>query len=339
MTRAALASILAVLAAGHAAAESHEEVTVSHGYSNFGELKYGPGEPFDYVNLDAPKGGEISLWSQGNFDSFNPYTRKGVPVTGTDLLYEDLMIAAADDPYGAYCNLCVTVEYPESLDWVVMTLRDDVRFADGTPMTAHDVKFTIDLFLEQGITEFRNVIDGWFESVEVIDDHTIRFEFTEEASKRDRMGIAGLWNPFSKDWFERTGARIDESTDEPFMGTGPYVGGRRRHRPLGRLREEPRLVGGGSADQPRPLQLRRGALRVLRRRLGRARGLQGGRVHVPPGEHLAPVGDRLRLPGRARGGTSCSRRSPTARPRPRRASCSTCAASRGRTRACARPCA
>lgn len=204
-------------------AGSHEEVTVSHGYSNFGELKYGPGEPFSYVNVDAPKGGEISLWSQGNYDSFNIYTRKGVPAASTDLLYEDLMIAAADDPYGSYCNLCTTIEYPESLDWVVMNLREDVTFSDGRPMTAEDVKFTVDLFLEQGITEFRNVIDGYFESVEVTGPYQIRFEFTDEAPKRDRMGLVGLWNPFSKEWFEETGTRLDESQSEPFLGTGPYV--------------------------------------------------------------------------------------------------------------------
>ena len=75
-----------------------QEVTVSHGYSNFGELKYGPDEPLSYVNLDAPKGGEISFDAQGNFDSFNPYTRNGNVVVGTDILYEDLMVAAADDP-------------------------------------------------------------------------------------------------------------------------------------------------------------------------------------------------------------------------------------------------
>ena len=68
---------LGALAAATAWGDGHEEVTVSHGYSNFGELKYGPGEAFAYVNPDAPKGGEISIASQGNFDSFNIYTRKG----------------------------------------------------------------------------------------------------------------------------------------------------------------------------------------------------------------------------------------------------------------------
>ena len=204
-----------------------EDITVSHGFSNFGELKYGPNEPFSYVNLDAPKGGEISFATTVTFDSFNGYTRKGVAEsTGLSLMYEDLMISAADDPYGIYCYLCTTVEYPESLDWVVVNLRDDITFSDGTPMTAEDLKFTIDLFLEQGIAEFRTIIDGFFTSIEVTGPYQIRFEFSDAAPKRDRMGLVGIWNPFSKAWFEETGARLDESSDVPFMGTGPYVAGK-----------------------------------------------------------------------------------------------------------------
>lgn len=214
---------LAALAVGQARAQD-EAVIVSHGYSNFGELKYPADYPHAaYVNPQAPKGGEISVWAQGNFDSFNVYTRKGVPVSGTDLLYEDLMISFADDPYGAYCYLCTTIEYPESLDWVVVNLREDITFSDGTPMTAEDVKFTVDLFLEQGIAEFRNIVEGFFKSVEVTGTHQIRFEFNESAPKRDRIGLVGLWNPFSKKWFEETGARLDESASTPFLGTGPYV--------------------------------------------------------------------------------------------------------------------
>lgn len=206
---------------------AQDATTISHGFSNFGELKYGPDEPFSYVNVDAPKGGEASFSALGTFDSFNQFSRKGVvEPNGTDLLYENLMVTAADDPYGIYCNLCTTVEYPESLDWVIITLRDDVTFADGTPMTAEDVKFTVDLFLDQGIAEFRNVIEGYITSVEVLDPQRIRFAFSPDAARRDRMGLVGIWNPFSQAWFEETGARLDESTSTPFMGTGPYVLGK-----------------------------------------------------------------------------------------------------------------
>lgn len=218
-----IAAISATIALGVGGAGA-ETVIVSHGYSNFGELKYGPNEPFAYVNLEAPKGGEISVSTLATFDSFNTWTRKGVAeFTGGSLMYEDIMVAAADDPYGSYCYLCTTIEYPESLDWVVVNLREDVTFADGTPMTAEDMKFTIDLFLEQGIAEFRSIIDGYFTSIEVTGPYQIRFEFDESAPKRDRVGLVGLWNPFSKAWFEENEARLDESTPVPFMGTGPYV--------------------------------------------------------------------------------------------------------------------
>lgn len=221
--QAVRAMSVALVAICGGAANAQEETTVSHAFSNFGEVKYGPDfQHFDYVNPDAPKGGEVSLWSQGTFDSFNIYTRKGVPVSSTDLLYDDIMIASADDPYGLYCNLCTTIEYPESLDWVVVNLREDVTFSTGAPMTAEDLKFTVDLFLEQGIAEFRNVVDGFFESVEVTGPHQVRFEFNEAAPLRERMGLVAIWNPFSKAWFEETGARLDDSRATPFPGTGPY---------------------------------------------------------------------------------------------------------------------
>ena len=35
-------------------ADAHETVIQSHGYTNFGDLKYGPNEALDYVNPDAP---------------------------------------------------------------------------------------------------------------------------------------------------------------------------------------------------------------------------------------------------------------------------------------------
>jgi microcin C transport system substrate-binding protein len=222
-----LARSLAVLAllAAPALGDQHEEIVVSHGYSNFGELKYGPDEVWSYVNTDAPKGGEISFATLATFDSFNPYSRKGVvESTAADVIYERIFVSAADDPYAVYCYLCTTIEYPaESLDWVVINLREDVTFSDGRPMTAEDLKFTADLFLEQGIVEFRNIVDGFFKSIEVTGPYQLRFEFEPTSSRRDRMGIAGLWVAFSKEWFEETGTRLDEAADRPFLGTGPYV--------------------------------------------------------------------------------------------------------------------
>lgn len=221
--RIALGLAIAAAAGLAAGAVRAQETIVSHGFSNFGELKYGPDDVLDYVNPDAPKGGEIAQWSQGSFDSFNLSTREGTVVALSTLPYESVLTSTADDPYGVYCYLCETMEYPESLDWVIFHMRQDVHFTDGTPMTAHDVEFTFNLYQEQGIAEYRNVVSGFIESVEVLDDHTIKFTFTEDAPRRDVISFAGGTSVFSKAWFEETGTRLDEASKEPFMGTGPYI--------------------------------------------------------------------------------------------------------------------
>ncbi|OSP56750.1 extracellular solute-binding protein [Pseudoruegeria sp. SK021] len=197
---------------------------VSHGYSNFGTLKY-PADAahLDYVNPDAPKGGEISIWAQGNFDSFNQYARAGVPAALNTIGTESILTGTADDPFGAYCFLCTTLEYPEDLSWVIFNLRDDVTFQDGTPMTAEDVAFSHNLFLTQGIVEYRSLVEAYYGEVEILGPYRIKFNFKDEAPLRDRIGFAGGTPAFSKAWFEETGARLDQSTKTPFMSTGPYV--------------------------------------------------------------------------------------------------------------------
>ncbi|WP_296423165.1 extracellular solute-binding protein [Yoonia sp.] len=214
----------AVITAGQLFAEAHETVIETHAYSNFGAVKYGPDfAHLDYVNPDAPKGGEIAQWAQGTFDSFNQYSRKGVSAALNTLPYESILTSTADDPYGAYCYLCTTMEYPESRDWVIFNLRDDVTFADGSPFTAEDVKFTFELFMEQGIAEYRAVVEGFIADVELLGPYEIKFTFTDEAPRRDVIGIAGGTNAFSKAWFAQTGVRLDEGTLEPFLGTGAYM--------------------------------------------------------------------------------------------------------------------
>ncbi len=221
LTCAALALIAPAAMASFAMAEG---TTVTHAYSNFGEVKYGPDMAhLDYVNPDAPRGGEFSMSAMGTFDSFNLYARDGVVAALTTIGSESLLTSTADDAHGLYCFLCTTMEYPDDLKWVTFTLRDDVTFADGTPMTAEDVAFSFNLFLTQGIAEYRAIVEGFIENVEVVDDHTITFTFTENAPIRERIGFAGGTTVFSKAWFEKTGTRLDEASDAPFMSTGPYV--------------------------------------------------------------------------------------------------------------------
>lgn len=216
-------------AGGGAAAD---DVTVAHGYSFYGDLSYPADfERFSYVNPDAPRGGEISLWAPGTFDSMNPYSRRGRAGRFSHSMYESLLEtsgpfgdSAPADVYGEYYGLLAhSVEYPASKDWVIFHMRPEARFSDGTPVTAHDVVFTHNLFLEQGLPSYAEAVRYRVTSAEALDDHTVRFEFRPDISRRSLIDQVGATPVMSRAWFEETGARLDESRLETAPGSGPYV--------------------------------------------------------------------------------------------------------------------
>lgn len=201
-----------------------ETVITSHGISTFGDLAL----PADfthlpYVNPDAPKGGEMSQWAPGSFDSFNPYAIAGNSAALASIFYESILSGTLDDVSAAYCLLCETMEYPEDRSWVIFNLRKDVTFSDGTPFTAEDVLFSHNLFLEKGIPEYRSVAGGKFQSVEVLDPYRIKFTFTPGTPFRDMPAQAGGTTIFSKKHYEEHNRDLEKSSLEPFLGTGPYV--------------------------------------------------------------------------------------------------------------------
>ncbi|CUJ06094.1 extracellular solute-binding protein [Cognatishimia activa] len=208
-----------------------DEMVVAHGYSFFGELKYPKDFPhFDYVNPNAPVGGEIAVATRGSFDGMNRFASKGRSGLYSGLIAESMF---ADGPFGtatpadrlteSYCLLAHTVEYPKSKRWCVFHMRPEARFADGSPLTAHDAAFTHNLFLEQGIRSYARAVKQRIKGVEVIDDHTLRYEFVDGISRRSLVSQVGGTPVFSKDWYERTGERLDEPSLNTPMGSGPYV--------------------------------------------------------------------------------------------------------------------
>ena len=204
--------------------KANEEVTVATGYSNFGELKYSVDfDHLDYVNPDAPKGGEISIWARGTFDSMNPYSRKGSSGSLSSIFFEEILTSTADEIGTVYCFICSTLEYPKDLSWVVFNLRPEAAFSDETKLTAEDIEFSFNLFLTEGLVSFRAVLSKLIEKVEVLDQNKIKFYFKKDAPRRDRIETAGGLPIFSKKWFTDNQAKLDESRLEPALGSGPYV--------------------------------------------------------------------------------------------------------------------
>ena len=201
-----------------------QDTIKAHGFNFFGELKYSNDfQHLDYVNPNAPKGGGISIWGFGTFDSMNPYSRKGRAASLSSAPFESLLVETGDEIGSSYGLLAESIEYPADQKWVIFKLRKEAQFSDGTPVTADDVAFTYNLFLEQGLPSYRAVLAEIVQGVEVIGPYTIKYIFSDQASKRDAIPIVGGLPVKSQAWFERSQARLDESRMEPAVGSGPYV--------------------------------------------------------------------------------------------------------------------
>ena len=207
------------------AAPTFAEVTISHGYSSFGELKY-PADftHFDYTNPDAPQGGHISMqgWSGADyFDNFNNFIRKGIPAADIYYrVYDQLMVRAYDEPDALYGLLAETIEYPDDMAYVIMNLRPEARFHDGEPVTAEDVVFTIEALREEGGWRYREAARN-VANIEALDTHRVRIEF-EEGTGRSVFPALAQFAIAPSHLYGEDGIAFDETWPEPPIGSGPY---------------------------------------------------------------------------------------------------------------------
>ncbi|MEM6760803.1 MAG: extracellular solute-binding protein [Pseudomonadota bacterium] len=202
-------------------ADGHETIIESHGFSTFGDLKYDANFPhWEYVNPDAPKGGEYSTWAFGTFDSLTPYILKGNAASGAGAFYDTLLTSNLEEPDAAYGLLAHKIEYPESREWVIFHMRPEATFRDGTQVTAYDVVFSYNILLEKGRPVYKTVYSD-IADVEALDDLTVKFTFKPEGALRELILTAGSIPVFSKKYYANRDF-AESSLDVP-MGSGPFT--------------------------------------------------------------------------------------------------------------------
>jgi len=206
-------------------AAAQDAIIKSHGFSEFGELKYPSGfAHFDYVNPDAPKGGELSYAAQGTFDSFNPFTRQGRAGARSASQYESLLIESYDEPESYYGLIAESLEYPENQDWVIFNMRPEARFSDGSPVTADDVVFSHNILLDQGLKSYAEAVRKRIPKAEALGPHQVKFHFAPDISRRSLISQVGGTPIYSKAWFDADETRrLDKPRMEPGIGSAPYV--------------------------------------------------------------------------------------------------------------------
>ncbi|WP_170754464.1 extracellular solute-binding protein [Ruegeria lacuscaerulensis] len=221
---AAALGIALVMGASSAVSAAEENVMRSHGYSYFGNLDYPADYPhLGYVNPEAPKGGELSLAGSGTFDSLNPYSRKGRAGALTTLQYDSLIDSTSDSVGQYYGLLAESMEYDEGRNYVIFHIRPEATFWDGSPVTAEDVVYSHRLFIEQGLPSYAQAVGRMVTGAEALDDHTVKFTFSPEVTRRGLIETVGSTPVFSKAWFEADESRrLDEPRLEVAVGSGPY---------------------------------------------------------------------------------------------------------------------
>ncbi len=200
------------------------DVTISHGYSAFGDLKYNADfTHFDFVNPDAPTDGTMTqrqLYGYPSFDSLNNFIIKGDSAPEVSHhMYDSLMVRAYDEPDAMYGLVAETIEYPDDLSYLTFNMRPEAQFHDGEAMTASDVVFTINALKTMGHPYYRNLLED-VESVTAESDHRVRFDLAEGVGVAFPASIAGLpvlpehfydENPFDESWMVTP------------LGSGPYL--------------------------------------------------------------------------------------------------------------------
>ncbi|MEX3982843.1 extracellular solute-binding protein [Paraburkholderia sp. EG287A] len=196
--------------------------------AQYGEPKYPQGfAHFDYVNPDAPKGGTLVLANPDrltSFDKFNPFTLRGNAAPGLGMLFESLTTGSLDEVASAYGLLADDIRIaPDALS-VTFHINPKARFSNGDPVTAEDVKFSLDTLKSHQAAPSMQAYFSEITRAVVVDPATIRFEF--RSNNRELPLIAGGMPVFSHKWGLRPdGSRIafDQLAFEQPIGSGPYM--------------------------------------------------------------------------------------------------------------------
>jgi peptide/nickel transport system substrate-binding protein len=176
----------------------------------------GPGA----VTGDPEFGGTAIVGVMADFQAFNP-------VVNTAILTDEVMKHMLFTPLVQYDDgLEIQPHLAESWDLddagVTFRLRQDVRWHDGQPVTAEDVKFTFDLAKsEESASLLGSAYLTMVQTATVIDPYTIRFDFVApHAQPLD----AFWWPPLPQHLLQ--GVSPAELAQAPFnanpVGSGPF---------------------------------------------------------------------------------------------------------------------
>ena len=213
----------------HVKAQQTTEKT-THGLAVFDDLKYPAGfSHFDYINPQAPKGGifrlSVNEWTlnqaPNTFNTLNTFSALGDAPPRMESCFDSLMTRALDEPDAVYGLLAENVTVSEDGRSYRFKLREQARFHDNTPVTAHDAAYSYDLLKEKGHPALRLLL-AKMESAIAQDDYHLSLTLKGEDAGQNRRLITSmvLLPLLSKAYY--TEHKFDGSGLNIPLGSGAY---------------------------------------------------------------------------------------------------------------------
>lgn len=200
-----------------------DPASAAHGVSLDGKLKYQANfTRFDYTSPEAKVGGDLILHDIGSFDKMNPFTLKGnAPAGLSELVFEPLAVKSLDEPFAMYGLIAKDIELAVDGLSVTFILNPAARFSDESPVTAADVKFSLDTLKSGAAHPFYQSYFHDIASAEIKAPDTIVFHFSRK--NRELHLIACELPVLSKTFYEKHPfSEEGEGLTVP-VGSGPYT--------------------------------------------------------------------------------------------------------------------
>jgi peptide/nickel transport system substrate-binding protein len=159
----------------------------------------------------ASSGGVARIAIQTQPGSFNPVLPAELSAAIVNAALFAPLTAMNPETFAIEPYLAERWEASDDLSSWTFYLHEDAVWHDGQPITAEDVKFTFERILdpEEGATNRRDL--AGVESVEAVDEHTVRVQLTAtDAFFADRLALGGL-EPLPKHLLE--GDKLANFTD------------------------------------------------------------------------------------------------------------------------------
>lgn len=199
---------------------AHLHAKKTNGVSVYRSPKYQENfNNFDYVSLDATKGGKLRLSAFGSADSFNPYSYKLWPVIGLSRTFCTLLSKAEDELASAYGYLAESISFSKDKLSFTFYLRPEAVFHDGSPIRPEDVIATFYAIKALFIPYYSHTIKGIIKA-EKVKNNGVKFT-VEKGNLKEKAFLLGteILILSQKDLAKNP---LKASVKHIYLGSGPY---------------------------------------------------------------------------------------------------------------------